>query len=1578
MGGKEDLPDPETSELQRAENARQLNTRLAENEALESVGRRLVVEMQSVAWSFLLPKPSDASPGQSAPTAERFYVYVKLLPGNRGLRAEILEIVCTADDTVAGLKQAVEQKSSLKPPPVRQKLSYKGAQLEDSAPVASSVPPCGEVHLQIVFPAVVQLGVACTIPPHTLSEDAMPALSVLHAAVAPALVLTWLYAVALWETADAVAQARRAAEAGCGGAAAAGGRAALEAAAAAEAAAHAASAHGGGGGGEDACVLLARAEGPARGLTGVFRYENGAFAGGCRRGLGSAAAVHRVLDETRRWVADCSSLADEATCSAPVPAYAYPTAPAWLAGSEGKGLFWIHPPDVDLQYESASLGEVGLPPFAGSAAGDAMGLVVAGAGGARNVSVLYVVSLLAGAGGGDGGALAVYAWADRQGVAPAVLGRAPGRGPGGPWLAGGGDDAAAVLSLSARGGGGGAATGVSWSGGVATCFAVVEKPCPLARCGPAPGHYRSETGAVWTPAGHAALFKLDASDHLDEVQATAGWAAVGLALGYVGSLSILAFAFVGLRRELAGLVQSWAASVEETGAGDEDKALCLAVRSRTELTELRLSEVATAEVAVSTFIRQVARYLPFVPSALRLHVLHEACGELVRLFPGAVSLASSTYFLRTDASLANDTEAPNLSKSQLSCLRLHDSGGAIDGVEKLSSIGETSSSQPSVPSTPTVALPGMMAAFQLPPPASSSNGEAGGARQPDNAVFGAGHYAHQPPVRGLHLPAGHAPSPGRRRFESSTSSGGLQRRRESSNFTTSPRGSIARRKSSLLPTSPSDTAFFSVEVQHCAGESKAVRKKSVAGNTILSVSSSLSSGAPPPAGTTRRRSDGRPFRGRNFASTVRVRRGTVLCIEVDVLRTHTVFVDQHVKLSNNFVRTVCDVAKAFDGVVLTIGAGSVLCSWNCHNSIPQHCLYACHAALDMSAQLVNTFRDLRVSWSCGVASGNAYVGQSGTVDQKTAFIAGEPVALSKKLAKLALRVGAQVLVNEAIFDSVQAQMALRIVDCIRAPRESVQMDSSTGREEDEYGVCANTQPGVTAVIYELIGLRSVTKEVSPEMYLDAFGLFRSHKFRNAAVQFREFLALNPGHYQAYRLFTVSTFLDSCSGTRVIPKPYYRQEVGFSDFESESLPLPPLSKVKPVAVPFLIPRATVSEFDSPTPSVSSRSGSLLSLSNNCSSRLRRDFDAAKSGLLTKVHAVKADRADDYSVASSPQRSNSIMSSFSSQSRESGCMSDIPQGVSSASVWDRDKWATPGNARKEVEEDSPPVEIYDAERKECWWRSDKKLAAADGSTYQALSKDGSIRAVRFVKLSSVADPLSSSVKTARSNRIGPRESPSLPHTDPGTSEVLSEIALLSSLRHGNIVAYVGCAVCGKYLAVCFEFMAGGPLETVLEQFRTLSVPCTVRYLKDILRGAKYLHGNGVVHADLCPSNVLLGTDGTCKITNFYPAGLAKLSGKKGPAYLAPESADTTQQAASDIWSIGIMTIRMLTGELPYSVNDADSDEVDEFLDDLAHGIVRPVLPELPQYAGAFVQACLQEEPSDRPTAESLLFTPLLNIT
>lgn len=153
---------------------------------------------------------------------------------------------------------------------------------------------------------------------------------------------------------------------------------------------------------------------------------------------------------------------------------------------------------------------------------------------------------------------------------------------------------------------------------------------------------------------------------------------------------------------------------------------------------------------------------------------------------------------------------------------------------------------------------------------------------------------------------------------------------------------------------------------------------------------------------------------------------------------------------------------------------------------------------------------------------------------------------------------------------------------------------------------------------------------------------------------------------------------------------------------------------------------------------------------------------------------------------------------------------------------------------------------------------------------------------------------------------------------------EARTLAQLCHQGIVQVFDLIEDDGRVFLAMELVAGGNLEELLREQGRLPVAEAARYGAAVAEALAYVHSRGVIHRDLKPANILVDPEGRPKITDF---GIARLGESQGltvegsvmgsPEYMSPEQATGKPvDARSDIYSLGILLYRMMTGTSPFS--------------------------------------------------------------
>ncbi|GET91414.1 serine/threonine protein kinase, putative [Leishmania tarentolae] len=219
-----------------------------------------------------------------------------------------------------------------------------------------------------------------------------------------------------------------------------------------------------------------------------------------------------------------------------------------------------------------------------------------------------------------------------------------------------------------------------------------------------------------------------------------------------------------------------------------------------------------------------------------------------------------------------------------------------------------------------------------------------------------------------------------------------------------------------------------------------------------------------------------------------------------------------------------------------------------------------------------------------------------------------------------------------------------------------------------------------------------------------------------------------------------------------------------------------------------------------------------------------------------------------------------------------------------------------------------------------------------------------------------------------------------------EMVSEVCTCAKLRHPNIVPYISCCVTQSYLAIIMEYMPGGSLHDIIDNFGKLPRTVVRRFMLDIVNGLAYLH-ESTTHGDVKPHNILLGVDGVCKLSDFGSASDRLTEAccvnedrlMRGTAvYISPEGArNFPLTSASDIYSLGISFLEMVLGRLPWKWADPERTDAlplrhdHEFVQCLtAKAIVVDIPDDLDNDMRELALASCAEDPEKRPTAQELL--------
>ena len=196
-----------------------------------------------------------------------------------------------------------------------------------------------------------------------------------------------------------------------------------------------------------------------------------------------------------------------------------------------------------------------------------------------------------------------------------------------------------------------------------------------------------------------------------------------------------------------------------------------------------------------------------------------------------------------------------------------------------------------------------------------------------------------------------------------------------------------------------------------------------------------------------------------------------------------------------------------------------------------------------------------------------------------------------------------------------------------------------------------------------------------------------------------------------------------------------------------------------------------------------------------------------------------------------------------------------------------------------------------------------------------------------------------------------------------EFQSEVALMTIMRHENVVSCIGSSTIPGNLFIISELLERGSLETLINDDDVqITVQLAVHLALGAARGMKYLHMLGLIHRDLKSGNLLVNNEFVAKVADF---GLSRMMDKtmtRGvgtPIYTAPETLKGSQYSQkADVYSFAFILYELVTRKIPY-----DGISPWEVARKVCDEGLRPDIPPNCIFEG-LMQQCWNGDPKLRP--------------
>ena len=230
-----------------------------------------------------------------------------------------------------------------------------------------------------------------------------------------------------------------------------------------------------------------------------------------------------------------------------------------------------------------------------------------------------------------------------------------------------------------------------------------------------------------------------------------------------------------------------------------------------------------------------------------------------------------------------------------------------------------------------------------------------------------------------------------------------------------------------------------------------------------------------------------------------------------------------------------------------------------------------------------------------------------------------------------------------------------------------------------------------------------------------------------------------------------------------------------------------------------------------------------------------------------------------------------------------------------------------------------------------RAGRTPAAGSGSESEL--EPGTVLAARYEILSVLGTGGMGSVYKAQDRELDRQVAlkvirPELARNAAIVDRFKQELRLSHKVTHRNVVRMYDLAEDAGMRFVTMELVAGEDLRTILEEQHKLPADEAVDILQQICLALEAAHGEGILHRDLKPQNVMREAAGRVVVMDFGLArtiegdGMTQSGALVGTMeYMSPEQAlGKDLDERSDIFALGLMGYEMLTGKMPFKAESA----------------------------------------------------------
>ncbi len=216
-------------------------------------------------------------------------------------------------------------------------------------------------------------------------------------------------------------------------------------------------------------------------------------------------------------------------------------------------------------------------------------------------------------------------------------------------------------------------------------------------------------------------------------------------------------------------------------------------------------------------------------------------------------------------------------------------------------------------------------------------------------------------------------------------------------------------------------------------------------------------------------------------------------------------------------------------------------------------------------------------------------------------------------------------------------------------------------------------------------------------------------------------------------------------------------------------------------------------------------------------------------------------------------------------------------------------------------------------------------------------------------------------------------------------------IAQLRSPHVVQVHDVGVHDDDPYIVMELLEGESLDARLERHSRLSLAVVADIVTQVARALAVTHDAGILHRDLKPANIFLAREQNREVVKLLDFSVAVLTGRVDvngaalplpsglqgtPKYMSPEQLSVLEaDHRADLWSLAVLTYRMLTGRLPF-----EADNLLRLRALICAATFEPassIVPGLGPSVDAFLQRALARDPGDRFSTASDFSSELLEL-